>query len=185
MRGPRIKGRVILESMQLTREKLGDAFYAKVVAKLDEPLRALVEQGLIQSSWYPVDLLTQYMEIQVEMLGLEVNLFRKLAEEATSRQLSGVYRALLEVDPGARIRKFRASHLTYLQGVTATAVSIESASAVLRFEGLEKQHRLMEPLMAGFARKYMSMTGLKNPKAEFIVPIGDLSGHADMKITWE
>lgn len=180
-----VKGRVILDSVQPVRERLGEAFLAKVIAKLDEPYQKLIDAGLSQSDWYPLDLLTQFFETEVQMMGLDDGVFQKFAEEATYRQLSGTYRALLREDPEVSVRRFTAVQHTYFKNVAASLVSIESNAAVLRFEGFEKRHRLVQPIIAGFWRRSLHMGGATNPRAEFVVPVGDPSGHADLRITWE
>lgn len=185
MPDPRIKGRVIVDSIQLGRVKLGEEFVAKAIAQLDEPLRRLVEAGLSQSDWYPVDLWLQYTEVSAKLLGLDDAVFQKLSEEATYHQLRGTYRALLQTDPEAMVRRSIASVRTYWKNVSVTVISIEPGKALVRVAGFDERHRLVEPLFTGFSRRSLEMAGARNARAEFVVPIGDPSGHAELRLTWK
>lgn len=185
MPAPLIKGRVILDSIQFTKDKLGEPTFQTVVARLDEPHRKIIERGLVQSGWYPADLMTRYLEIEIELFGLDPLTFRRLAEEASFRQLTGTYSGLLQTDPEASVRKSAASAQTYFKNVRSSLVSIGGKGAVLRFEGFGPSHSLLEPLICGYARQSLVMNGAKSPTAKFIVPIGDRSGHADMELAWE
>lgn len=184
MPAPMIKGRLVIDAVQLAREKLGEQFVAQCMDKLEAPLRRLFDVGIVQSSWYPLELMTRFMEIECELIGIDDAVFGRLAEETTKRQLSGTYRALVQPDPLTMISKHVAVQQTYLKDVETTLVSVAPGEALFRLRGLGKRHRLIGPVIAGYVRQSMRMTGARDPEAVFIVTIGDPIGYADLRITW-
>lgn len=185
MPAPEIKGRVVFDTIQFARKRLGDEFLEKLLEKLGEPYRKLIDRGISQADWYPVELLTRFLEIECELLGLDENVFRKGAEEAAAAQLTGTYRALLQYKPADGLRKYEAHQKTYFKNVPLTLVSQGPNCGVFRYEGFGPQHRLMEPLIIGFARQLVLLLGGKKPRVTFTVPIGDPRGYAEMEMAWE
>lgn len=186
---PKIKGRVVIESLEAARSLLGEDVVNRVIARLDRPLQEILEAGLHKADWYPLEVLTQFWECQISVLGFDEGLFaervRELSEQATERQLGREYRALVVSSPESWIRRHIAFQQTYCRDLPTSVVSMEPKMAVLRLTGLEKKHRLAQPLFLGFIRKSLEMAGATNPRAEFVVPIGDPSGNAEVRITWE
>lgn len=181
---PMIKGRVVLDSFHFGQDKMGDAFMKKIFAKLDEPLRKLVDEGLVQSSWYPVELLTQFMERTAEVMGVDQAVYRKVAEDAVARQLSGTYRSLAHATVEEHVRKGIVAHQTYFRNVSAKRVLFEANRLVIRYEGFAAEHRMIEPVIAGFVRQSLTMAGAKNPTVHWTVPVGDPRGYAEYEAIW-
>jgi hypothetical protein len=57
-------------------------------------------------------------------------------------------------------------------------------SATVRYNGFQKQHRIMDFAIIGFFRKTLEISGAKNVVIQFTVPFEEGSEYAELSITW-
>jgi hypothetical protein len=83
------------------------------------------------------------------------------------------------------LKKITAVHETYFSGVEVAVVSCDGRSAVLRYTGFERQHRVMEHALVGFYRKALEVSGATHVDVSFTRRIGDPAGHAELIVRWD
>jgi len=101
-----IKGSILLSRLALVREIDAATGVARVLARLPEADRAVLQNPLA-SSWYPFDLGRRLDDAIVEVLGGgRIEFFERLGAASADANLSGVHKSFLKVsDPHAFLAK--------------------------------------------------------------------------------
>ena len=114
-----IKGSAIKETIEQIKSRAGEAAFLKILGLLDEETRKVCEGEIFSSTWYPLDLFTRFLEIEIKVLanGNEEMVTRG-SEAVIERQLQGIYKAFVKFgSPEFVIKRIAAVHATYFQGV--------------------------------------------------------------------
>ena len=181
-----IKGSGIKETIDQIKARAGEPAFQKILTLLDDETRAVFSGEIFSSSWYPLDLFTRFLEVEIRVLanGNEEMITRG-AEAVNERQLRGVYKAFVKVgSPEFVIERIAAVHATFFQGVSLTVESPQAGKALIRYKGFQKQHRIIGFAIIGFFNKALELSGTKNVAIYFVVPIEAGEEHAELSITW-
>ncbi len=182
----RIKGSSVLESIRTIQSRRGADGYAKLLAKLDPATRDVFSGTIFASEWYPLDAFVRLIDAQLrEWSGGDTKALVAQSAAISEKHLRGIYRIFIRLgSPAFVIDKIGAVHQTYFQGVEIEHRMVPPASAVIRYVGFERQHRLMEFTIIGFYQKALEISGAKDVRAEFTTPMGDAKGYAEVTISW-
>jgi hypothetical protein len=124
------------------------------------------------------------MEIKVLAAGDE-NMVTRGSEAVIERQLRGIYKAFVKLgSPEFVIKRIAAVHATYFEGVPIEVNLPAPRSAIVRYKGFEKHHRIMGFAIIGFFRKALEISGAKDVAIRFTVPIEEGKEFAELSITW-
>src|SRR4029077_18085446 len=114
-----IKGSAIKETINQIKSRAGEEALQKILGLLDEETRAICQNEVFSSSWYPLDVFTRFLEVEISVLadgkeemvtrGSQVLIERRL--RATSKAF-GKLGSLEFV-----VKRIAAVHATYFQGV--------------------------------------------------------------------
>src|SRR5580692_4095801 len=159
-----IKGSAIKETIDQIKSRNGEAAFQKILGLLDGETRKICEGDIFSSTWYPLDLFTRFLEIEIRVLadGNEEMVTRG-SEAVVEKQLRGIYKAFVKLgSPEFVIRRIAAVHATYFQGVPIDVQLQGENRALVKYTGFEKQHRIM-----GFAKKIRGMNRGNAPDNEF------------------
>jgi hypothetical protein len=181
-----IKGSAIKETIDQIKRRAGDAAFQKILGLLDVETRKVCEGEIFSSTWYPLDLFTRFLEIEIKVLadGNEEMVTRG-SEAVIERQLRGIYKAFVKLgSPEFVIKRIAAVHATYFQGVPIDVKLEGNNRALVRYSGFEKQHRIMGFAIVGFFKKALEISGAKDVVIRFSVPIEEGKEYSELSIAW-
>src|SRR5271155_1401806 len=134
-----IKGSAIKETIEQIKRRSGDAAFQKILGLLDEETRKVLEGEIFSSTWYPLDLFTRFLEIEIRVLadGNEEMVTRG-SEAVIERQLRGIYKAFVKLgSPEFVIKRIAAVHETYFQGVPIEVNLLGHGKAMIKYTGFQ------------------------------------------------
>src|ERR1700730_14472254 len=137
-----IKGSAIKETINQIKSRAGEEALQKILGLLDEETRTICEKEIFDSSWYPLDVFTRFLEVEIRVLadGKEEMVTRG-SEVVIEKQLRGIYKAFVKLgSPEFVIKRIAAVHATYFQGVPIEVQLQGHNRAVVRYTGLARQH---------------------------------------------
>ncbi len=181
-----IKGSAIKETIEQIKLRAGEAAFQTILGLLDDETRKICEGDIFSSTWYPLDLFTRFLEIEIKVLadGNEEMVTRG-SEAVIERQLRGIYKAFVKFgSPEFVIKRIAAVHATYFQGVPIDVQLQGNSSALVRYTGFEKQHRIMGFAIIGFFKKALEISGAKDVVIRFTLPIEAGKGYSELSIAW-
>lgn len=181
-----IKGSAILETIHQIKSRSGDDALNKILGLLDEEARKVLQGEILISTWYPLDVFTRFLEVEIQVLaGGNEEMVTRGAEAVNERQLRGIYKAFVKLgSPEFVIKRIAAVHATYFEGVPIEVEMPAPRSAIVRYKGFQKQHRLMGFAIIGFFKKALEISGAKDVAVRFTVPIEAGQEFAELSITW-
>src|ERR1700674_662831 len=93
-----IKGSAIKETIDQIKLRAGEAAFQKILGLLDEETRKICEGDIFSSTWYPLDLFTRFLEVEIRVLadGKEEMVTRG-SEAVVEKQLRGIYKAFISL----------------------------------------------------------------------------------------
>jgi len=107
------------------------------------------------------------------------------SEKVIEGQLRGIYKIFVKLgSPGFVINRIAAVHATYFRGIQIVP-QVEGHSATIRYIGFRKQHSIMEFAIMGFFRKALAVSGAKQVRLKFTVPIAQGGTYLELAITWQ
>lgn len=180
-----IKGTVLLDTLAAIRARAGEAELAKIRSLLSEPSRKVFESAIQASSWYPLDVFAEFLEVDLrETANGDREVLIKRSEKVIETQLRGIYRIFVALgSPRFVITRISAVHATYFRGIQIVP-EMDKQSATIKYIGFGKQHGIMECGIIGFFRKALEISGAKQVKLEFSVPISRGEAYSELTITW-
>jgi hypothetical protein len=183
---PQVKGRVLIDTVTLVRERYGEEGWSSLVAALDGETQELLRGSLLANAWYPLDVLTAVMAADVRMfLAGDESVIQARAEELIARQLGGIYRFFVRLgSPEFIIKRLGTIHATYFDGIGIAPIFDEGRRAVVRYTGFEPQHRMMERAILGFYRKALELSGAKDVALKVTTSIAAGTGVLEIEIGW-
>jgi hypothetical protein len=181
-----IKGRVLLDTFESIRARIGDAQLQALVSTLEGPVRQVLQGKISVGEWYPLEVMTSLMTAGVrELDGGDESVIVARSEAVIERELRGVYRIFVRLgSPESIIKRITAIHETYFKEVQISQRFLDQRKAVVRYTGFGPEHRVIEPAIIGFYRKALEISGAKTIEARFTTPISAGSGFSELQITW-
>jgi hypothetical protein len=181
-----IKGSAIKETINQIKSRSGEDALQKILALLDEETRKICQGEIYSSSWYPLDLFTRFLEVEIRVLaGGREEMITRGSETVIEKQLRGIYKAFVKLgSPEFVIKRIAAVHETYFQGVPIEVHVRGPGRAVVRYAGFEKQHRIMGFAIIGFFKKALEISGAKDVILRFTIPIEEGKAFAELSIAW-
>ena len=181
-----IKGSAIQETIRQVKSRSGDEALHKILGLLDEEARKIFEGEIFSSTWYPLDAFARFLEVEINVLAAgNEEMVTRGSEAVIERQLRGIYKAFVKLgSPEFVIKRIAAVHVTYFNGVPIEVDMPAPRSAIVRYKGFQKQHRIMGFAIIGFFRKALEISGAKDVETHFSVPIEEGKGFAELSITW-
>jgi hypothetical protein len=181
-----IKGSAIKETISQIKSRAGEQAFQKILGLLDEETRTICQNEVVSSSWYPLDVFTRFLEVEIRVLadGKEEMVTRG-SEVIIEKQLRGIYKAFVKLgSPEFVIKRIAAVHATYFQGVPIEVQLQGHGKAVVRYTGFEKHHRIMGFAIMGFFKKALEISGAKDVVLCFTVPIEEGKAFSELSISW-
>ena len=181
-----IKGSAIQGTINQIKSRAGDDALDKILGLLDDDAKKVFSGEIFSSSWYPLDVFARFLEVEISVLAAgNEELVTRGSEAVIERQLRGIYKAFVKLgSPEFVIKRIAAVHATYFDGVPIEVQMPAPRSAIVRYRGFQKQHRIMGFAIIGFFKKALEISGAKNVGLKFTVPIEQGGEFAELSITW-
>jgi hypothetical protein len=183
--GPLIKGTAVLDGLKALEARRGPQGVAEVVARMRPSLRSIFDgHNLSPATWYSLDAFTEFLRCTLNP-GEPVTLLAQRSEAAVEKQLRGVYRMFVRFgSPAFILKRMSVVHGTYFRRVEISVCDLAKTSATIRYTGFKVQHQVLEPVIIGFYRKALQLSGANGCAVEARVPIGSGRGEAEYLIRW-
>ncbi len=182
-----VKGTVVIDSVNSVKSRNGEQVYNTIVGQLTGDTRSLFEKtNLLPFSWYPLDAFVEFLEADLKATaqGNEKELIKR-SEVIIEKQLGGIYKMFIKFgSPRFVLNRLSAVHQTYFRGVAAEVSFPSEGKAIIKYTGFAKTHRLIGLSIIGFYRRAMEISGAKDLKCEFTVPIEAEKGYCELTLSW-
>jgi|SRR5579862_1146448 alkanesulfonate monooxygenase SsuD/methylene tetrahydromethanopterin reductase-like flavin-dependent oxidoreductase (luciferase family) len=181
-----IKGTAVKEAVEQIKAHVDRDAFQNILRQLDTETRKMIENEIVSSNWYSLDLFARFLEVQNRVLaGGNEEMIIRGAEAANERQLRGVYKAFVKVgSPEFVIERLAAVHATYFQGVSIEVQLQGKGKALIKYVGFQKQHRIMGFAIIGFFKKALELSGAKDVLTHFSTPIEEGKGYSELSVAW-
>lgn len=181
-----IKGVAISGSIEAFKAKFGKEEYAKILEKLNAEDKNMFSSIILSNLWYPLDSFVRYIEVLYQLYyGGDYSKLQLNSEEIIDKQLRGIYRLFIQLGtPEFVVKKIGFINSSYFKGMTLEVIENKKGKYIGHYTGFEKQHRVFQYTIIGFYKRAMEISGAKNVKAVFTVPMSD-SKYAEITVTWE
>jgi hypothetical protein len=181
-----IKGTALMDTIKAIKARAGEQEFARIVSLLDGDAKAIFESPISPSSWYSLDAFVEFLETDIrETAHGDRTVLIARAEKVIEAQLRGVYKVFIQMgSPAFVIKRIAAVHATYFRGVNIIPELDDSNLAVIKYAGFASRHEIMSYAIIGFFRKALDISGAKQVKVEFSIPISAGGDYAELLITW-
>lgn len=181
-----IKGTALIDSIKAIKARAGEEEFARIVKQLNGEAKSIFEGRVSPSSWYSLDAFVDFLEVDLrETAGGAREVLIARSEKVIEAQLKGIYKVFIRLgSPSFVIKRIAAVHATYFHGIEIAPQLKDSNEAVIRYVGFQSRHEVMGYAIIGFFRKALEISGAKDVKVGFSVPISADQGYAELTITW-
>jgi hypothetical protein len=158
------KGTALLSSFRYVRERFGEGPLASVIEALPEADKVLIGQGILASSWYPLESLLHFMQATERRLrALEPDVLRKMGRASCEYGLTGVYKIFFKVgSPEYVVSRGAHVYSSYYDTGELRIVEVRSGRAVVELVGLEGGNRQFCERFYGWMQRTLELAGAKN-----------------------
>jgi hypothetical protein len=134
-----VKGTAVQASMRYARERFGEAPLARVVDALSDADRTALGQGVLASSWYPMEAFLHFMQEAQRQLGAqEADVVGRMGRASCDYGLTTVYKIFFKVgSPGFIISRAARVFASYYDTGDLKVVESEAGRAVIELTALE------------------------------------------------
>ncbi len=181
-----IKGRALLDTLAAIKERVGEQELSKIVKSLSNSSRVVFESSILFSEWYPLDAFAEFLEADVrETANGDREALAKRSEKVIESHLRGVYRIFVKLGtPRFVISRISGVHETYFRGIKIIP-EFEGHAARIKYFGFQERHGIMEPLIMGFFRKALKISGANRVDLIFTIPIAQGASYSELTVTWQ
>jgi hypothetical protein len=160
----KVKGSALRSSMNYLREHYTTAQVERVLGRLAEEQRSVVERPLLTASWYEASVLYDLMHaMAAETPGDPGELFRTLGRQSCDDGLNTVYKVFFKVGTPSFMLKFTIQVWSnYYSEGKMVKVEGTAQSALLRLEGLRPQDEAMCHRVTGWLERALELSGAQD-----------------------
>lgn len=158
-----IKGTAVDASLRYVRERFGEATLDRVLAALPETDRAALGQGVLASSWYPMDAFLHFMQEAERQLGpQEPDLLRRMGRASSDYALKGIYKIFFKVgSPEFIIARAAPVFSSYYDTGQIKVVESVSGHAEMELVGFAGAREFCERVH-GWMERTLELSGARN-----------------------
>ena len=94
----RVKGSALLSTVRFIQERLGDEGLRRIVSSLEPQDRAVIDAGILASSWYPFQVMLRVMQAAGrDDGGRTPHLYREMGRASADYSLTTIYRIFFKI----------------------------------------------------------------------------------------
>jgi hypothetical protein len=182
----KIKGSVILDAVTWARQKYGSKKMDQLISLMNTEAKITFRGEITRTAWYPMEVFINYIEVELaELFQGNTKYLVEITGEPVEKQLRGVYRMLIKLgSPEFLIKRLPVVTDTYFQGIEVKLKIVAPGKATVQYFGFERQHAVIEYVIAGFYKKALEISGAKNVNVEFTTSIKEGKGYSELTVTW-
>lgn len=156
-----VKGTALTSTLRFVEERFGKDGLQAVRAELPAESRAILESGVLVSSWYPLPLLLAIMRsAQARFGAAQPDLYRQLGRASADYALTGVYRIFFRFgSPQFIISRAAAVWQKYYDTGEMAAVVAEKGHAVVEIRGFKDPAVELCERIGGWMERTLELSG--------------------------
>jgi hypothetical protein len=183
----KIKGSPIIDVIKWRIAKYGEKETDRLFNLLDPEVKKTFQNTIITTEWYPMDHFIRFLELDVgELYKGNPEALIGPSEEILGKQLRGIYSLFVKLgSPEFVIKRLSTVNSTYFIGIEVKPNVVAPGKVVIKYTGLEKQHRIFEYVLIGFYKKALEISGAKNINVSVTTSIADGKGYTELTVTWD
>ena len=182
----RVKGTAVDASMRYVRERFGEAALAGVMGALPPADGSALGQGVLASSWYPMDAFLRFMQEAERQLGSrERDLTRRMGRTSSEYSIKGVYKAFFKFgSPEFIISRAAAVFGSYYDTGEMKVVESEGKHAVIELAAFAGAPQFCERVY-GWMERTLELAGAKSVRLVHAACVHRGDALCRYEATWE
>jgi hypothetical protein len=165
-----VKGTAVVSTLRFLKERFGEDEAASVVSSLAPSERALVEQGALASTWYPMSLLLHLMQESRGRLGARsLTLLRDMGRASAEYGVTTVYRIFFKVgSPQFIISRAARVFGSYYDSGELRVLASRPGHAAVDLVGFQESTPEFCERILGWMERTMELSGARNLRANHV-----------------
>jgi uncharacterized protein (TIGR02265 family) len=160
-----IKGSILKSRLAYVEQRLGAAGVARVVSRLRQSDREILQGILLPSAWYPFETQERLDKAIADELGERDDIYKELGQKSAEHNLSASQKVYVHAkDPHGLLKSAASIYRLYYSTGERTYERVSDKKAILRTIGSETYSRQDCLTIVGWHEKAIGMCGGKNPK---------------------
>ncbi len=162
-----VKGTAVVATIRFLRERFGEEAVASVVSALVPTEQALVEQGALASTWYPMSLLLHLMqESQARFGARPSSLLKEMGRASADYSLTTVYRIFFKMgSPQFIIARAARVFGSYYDSGDLRVLESGPGHATVDLVGFQEGTQEFCERILGWMERTMELSGARNLRA--------------------
>jgi uncharacterized protein (TIGR02265 family) len=159
-----VKGTAVQSSLRYVRERFGEEAVTRVLAALPEADRVALGQGILPSSWYPMDAFLRFMQEAERQLGAqEPDVVRKMGRASCDYGVKGAYKIFFKVgSPEFIISRAAPAFSSYYDTGELRIVERGPGQVAAEITGLEGGAPQFCERIFGWMQRTLELAGARN-----------------------
>jgi len=161
----RVKGTVIIPSVEYIKNKYGESTFQKVVSRTSPASQKVLNGRILASSWYDVDVIVEYLTAAEALLkGKDPHIVDNLGKASADYAARGVYKVFLMVTSPTKVIHM-SPHIwaKYYSFGKMEIVENSDGSATLHLVDSDFSSEILCRRIRGWMERVIELTGGKNP----------------------
>lgn len=161
----RVKGTALRASISFLESRADPDSYRDILGNLPSDARQIVDAPILQSSWYPFDVLVALAQAAKGHVPVPEGstVSWEMGRHSSEQGLKGVYRVFLRIlDPGYITRKSTQIFTAYYDSGKMELVSLENKRAEIRVDGFDQPSNVFCERLQGFMERTLELTGARD-----------------------
>ncbi|MFB6203781.1 MAG: hypothetical protein ABEK01_04805 [Candidatus Nanohaloarchaea archaeon] len=180
-----VKGVVLKNQKRFVKDRYGEKGWEDLTGELDEESAEVLQETILESSWYPYGHFREMNEKVSEVFDGEDSV-RELGRYDTEKALSGVYSIWAKFSSPQGLAK-RAPEIfnKHYRPIEVEVVENREDRGVLRLYGFPEDDELVEKLISGNLEKGSSMVGAGDPEVEIAASVTSGDEYTEFKVDYD
>jgi hypothetical protein len=159
----RVKGTAVDASLRYVRERFGEAALAGILGALSPADRAALGQGVLASSWYPMDALLRFMQEAERQIGpREPDVVRRMGRTSSEYSIKGVYKVFFRFgSPEFIISRAAQVFASYYDTGAMKVIESVPGSAMIELTGFAGARPFCDRVQ-GWMERTLELAGARN-----------------------
>ncbi len=182
-----VKGTAVLSSVRYVRERFGDDALARLLAALPPGDRAVLGQGILASSWYPMEAFLRFMQEAERQLGTqEADVVRRMGRASCDYGVTGVYKIFFKLgSPEFIIARAARVFSSYYDTGELRIAETARGRAVAELSGFEGGAPQFCERIFGWMQRTLELAGARNLRSAHTTCVHRGDAVCRFEGTWE
>jgi hypothetical protein len=162
-----VKGTALVSTMRFLAERFGDATVAQILARLSAEDRAVLDQELLVSAWYPLPVMLRLMKAAAAELGAQnPDLIKSMGRKSADYGIKTVYRIFIRIgSPQFVVARATRVFASYYDRGTMTAVESRDGHAAVELRDFPDGAPEFCDRILGWMARTIELSGAKDVRS--------------------